>query len=98
MSDIKKQVEELVTIDFREIEVENIDGSINKMDFSKELGNAIYGQTKDIGEVEMARKMFKTGIVELTKDETKKVFDEYITKFWPGYVINTAFKKAMKIS
>lgn len=97
MSDIKAKAEELVKIDFRNIAVETIDMKVQKMDFSKELANAIYSQTKDLGEVEMARKMYNMGIVELTKDEAKKIFEEYISKFWPGYVINSAFKTAMKL-
>lgn len=47
-------------IDFRNIQVKDIKGTIIPLDVSKELGNAIYGKTADIGELELARDIYKT--------------------------------------
>ena len=40
-------------IDFRNIQVKDIEGNNSTLDISKELGNAIYGKTDDIGEIEL---------------------------------------------
>lgn len=98
MSKQETKAEELIKVNFREIEVENITGAIDKLDFSKELANGIYSQTKDLGEVELAREMYKEGTIELTKEQAKKIYEEYINKFWPNYVLNTAFKIALQIN
>jgi hypothetical protein len=49
-------------IDFRKIEVKNIEGKKSALDLSKELGNAIYQKTADLGELELARKIVKNNI------------------------------------
>lgn len=52
-------------IDFRNIQVKDIEGTIIPLDVSKELGNAIYGKTADIGELELARDIYKNGEVDV---------------------------------
>ena len=41
-------------IDFRKIEVTDIEGNKSTFDISKELGNTIYQKTADLGELELA--------------------------------------------
>ena len=52
-------------IDFRKIEVKDIEGNNNPLDISKTLGNAIYNGTADLGELELAREIYKAGEVEV---------------------------------
>ena len=52
-------------IDFRKIEVKTLDGTPQVLDMSKELGNAIYAKTMDLGELELAREIYKNGEVEI---------------------------------
>ena len=40
-------------IDFRKIEVKDIEGNNSTVDIAKELGNAIYNNTTDLGELEV---------------------------------------------
>lgn len=60
-------------VDFRKIQVENIEGKLQDLDLSKQLGNAIYNQTKDLGEVEMARSMYNEGEVDLKKEQIEAI-------------------------
>ena len=52
-------------IDFRNIQVKDIEGNNSTLDVSKELGNTIYGKTADIGELELARDIYKNGKVDV---------------------------------
>ena len=52
-------------IDLRNIQVKDIKGTNIPLDVSKELGNAIYGKTADIGELELARDIYKNGEVDV---------------------------------
>lgn len=58
---------------FKELEVENIDGSIEKVDLSKVIGNTIYGTAKTLEEAELARNIWKEGEVELSKEDVEIV-------------------------
>lgn len=53
-------------IDFRKIEVQNsIDEAPVKMDICKVLGNAIYQNTPDLGELDFASEIYHNGEVEI---------------------------------
>lgn len=54
-------------INFKPIEITGVDGSKAPYDISKELGNAIYAKTMDIGELELAREIYKNGEVEINE-------------------------------
>ena len=56
-------------IDFRKIEVKDIEGKENSLDISKMLGNAIYQKTSDLGELELAQNIYKNGEVELSPEQ-----------------------------
>lgn len=54
-------------INLKQVAVTAIDGSEQKVDFSKEIANGIYFSTKDLGVAEKARELYKNG--ECDKDE-----------------------------
>ena len=58
-------------IDFRKIQVKDIEGKENSLDISKMLGNAIYQKTSDLGELELAQNIYKNGEVELSPEQIK---------------------------
>ncbi|VFB14368.1 Uncharacterised protein [Bacteroides heparinolyticus] len=55
-------------IDFRKIKVSDIEGKETTMDISKEMGNTIYKNTPDLGELEFALDLYKKGEVEVTEE------------------------------
>ena len=59
-------------IDFRKIEVTDIEGNKSTFDISKELGNTIYQKTADLGELELAQRIYKNGEVELSTERIKE--------------------------
>ena len=56
-------------INFKKITVTDLDGNKSTVDISKELGNAIYKQTTDIGELDFAREIYHKGELELSIDQ-----------------------------
>lgn len=60
-------------IDFRKIEVKDIEGKENSLDISKMLGNAIYQKTSDLGELELAQNIYKNGEVELSPEQAEQI-------------------------
>lgn len=67
-------------IDFRKIEVIDIDGNKSTIDVSQKFANAVYQNTGDIGELEIAREMYKNGKVDLTPDQADS-FKKYAQLF-----------------
>ena len=68
-------------IDIRRIEVKDIEGNIVPFDMSKVLGNAIYQKTADLGELELARDIYRNGEVELTQEQVECIKDYVKTAF-----------------
>lgn len=60
-------------VNFKEVPVKGIDGTVTKTDLSKEVGNAIFSTTKDIGELDLARSIYHDGNVDLTKKQAQIV-------------------------
>lgn len=89
------KVEEIKSVDFTHIEIEGISGDKQALpkDYYKGLANMIYNQTKDLGEVEFARKLYKHGQIEITKKESEMV-NKYMAD--QPYIIKEAFKKLME--
>ena len=67
-------------IDFRKIEVIDIEGNKSTIDVSQKFANAIYQNTGDIGELEIAREMYNNGVVNLTLEQAKS-FKKYAELF-----------------
>ena len=81
-------------VDFRKIEIENINGEMETVDLSKTLGNALFPHGKTFEVVELARNIWKDGEVEL-KDEDVKILEEYVPQLFP-YIFKTAIMNAIK--
>ena len=64
-------------IDFRKIEVKNIEGKNSTLDISKELGNAIYKNTPDLGELDFAQELYKKGEVDVD-DNKAAIIRQYM--------------------
>lgn len=82
-----------VKCDFRRIAVENIEGKVEDIDLSKQIGNALYMQGKDIVECELGRDIWHKGEVELTDEQAAAV-----KRFAAGYpyVLRSAVERAVE--
>lgn len=58
-------------IDFRKIEVTDIEGNKSTIDVSQKFANAVYQNTGDIGELEIAREIYLNGVVDLTPEQAE---------------------------
>ncbi|WP_196213008.1 hypothetical protein [Bacteroides cellulosilyticus] len=72
-------------IDFRNIKVKDIEGNNSTLDVSKELGNAIYGKTADIGELELARDIYKNGEIDV-EATTAAIIVKYVREGFLAFV------------
>ena len=68
-------------IDFRNIQVKDIEGNNSTVDIAKMLGNAIYQRTADLGELELAQNIYKNGEVELSTDQAERIKEYVRTNF-----------------
>lgn len=60
-------------IDFRKIPVLKIDGTKEQTDLSKPVGNLIYDQTGDISEMDLAKKIYYEGEVDLSPEQLESI-------------------------
>ena len=58
-------------IDFRKIEVTDLEGNKSTFDVSKELGHTIYNNTTDLGKLEFAQEVYKHGEVEVDSEKAE---------------------------
>lgn len=56
-------------INFKRITVIDLEGNKSTVDIAKELGNAIYKQTTDIGELDFAREIYHKGEIDLSIEQ-----------------------------
>ena len=83
-------------IDFRKIEIEDINGNVSVIDLSKELGNLIYKNTPDLGELEFAQELYKNGEVEV--DEPKAgIIRKYVNQSAVLAFVKIAIDKALTL-
>ena len=68
-------------IDFRKIQVKDIEGNNSTVDIAKMLGNAIYQKTADLGELELAQSIYKNGEVELSPEQAERIKEYVKTNF-----------------
>lgn len=80
-------------INFKEIQVRDIEGNIVPFDISKVLGNAIYQKTADLGELELAQNIYKNGEVELSPEQAERIKEYVRTNFVA--VVQAAVNEAM---
>ena len=72
-------------IDFRKIEVSDIEGKKIILDVSKTLGNVIYNNTPDLGELDFAQELYKKGEVEVD-EEKAEIIRRYVEGNFFAYV------------
>lgn len=72
-------------IDFRKIKVKDIEGKESSLDISKELGNSIYRNTADLGELELARNIYKDGEVEINVEQAA-ILNKYVREGFLAFV------------
>lgn len=75
----------MTKIDFRKIEVKNIEGKKSTLDLSKELGNTIYQKTADLGELELARTIYKDGEIEIDASQAA-ILNKYVREGFLAFV------------
>lgn len=80
-------------IDFRNIQVKDIEGNNSTVDISKILGNTIYQKTADLGELELAQDIYKNGEVELSPEQAERIKEYVRTNFVA--VVQIAVNEAM---
>ena len=72
-------------VDFRKVTTTALDGTEQEWDISKELGNTIYQKTADLGELELARRIYLDGEVELTVEHVE-VVRRYVREGFKAFV------------
>ena len=80
-------------VDFRQIGVKNIEGKIETADVSKQLGNLMYMQGKNIEECELGRDIYHKGQVELNQKQ-----EDMVRRFiqpW-SYVLRSAIEETLR--
>ena len=77
---------------FTAIEVENIEGKKEPIDFSQQLGNMLYTQGQDVDICECGKRIYYGEDVELT--EPQKAFIKKILAQYP-YILRTAVEAIM---
>lgn len=82
-------------IDFRKIQVKDIEGNNSTVDIAKMLGNAIYQKTADLGELELAQTIYKNGEVELSTDQAERIKEYVRTNFVA--VVQIAVNEALSV-
>lgn len=80
-------------IDFRKIQVKDIEGNNSVLDISKALGNSIYQSTADLGELELAQNIYKNGEVELSPEQSE-IIKRYVCNGFVAFV-QVAINKAL---
>ena len=66
------KIKEITMVNFKEIKVKNIEGEVEVIDFSKQIGNFLYTQGKDVAVCEAGQKIYHGEETDLT-DEAKEL-------------------------
>lgn len=84
-------------MNLKEIEITGIDGKCQTIKFDyKGLANYIFSKTQDIGELELARELYKTGKVELDKEKAMAL-KNYIGEAFGAVVQEAIYPELNKI-
>lgn len=76
-------------VNFKKVPVKNIDGTVESVDISKNLGNSMYIQGRSLEVVTLATKIWEKGEVELNEEE-ESILREQIPQLFPVYILRTA--------
>lgn len=78
-------------INFREIKTQDIEGKEQVLDISKDLGNTIYAETRDLGELELARKIYLEGEINLSEEEVG-IIKAFMEKYYKAFIKEAFYK------
>lgn len=76
-------------VNFKKVPVKNINGTVESVDISKNLGNSMYIQGRSLEVVTLATKIWEKGEVELNEEE-ESILREQIPQLFPAYILRTA--------
>lgn len=68
-----------------------IDGSFIEKDISKEIANLLYQNVNDIGMLDIAMTLYKTGEVEMD-DQQKQIFRQIVDQHVKAFIKKAIFK------
>lgn len=82
-------------VDFRKLEIKDLEGNVVTFDASKQLANFIYMETQDLGDLILAQDIYKNGEVELEDTQINKIkgwlrtnFKAFVQKAFDDYINN----------
>lgn len=78
-------------MNLKNLQIEMIDGSFIEKDLSKEIANLVYQNTTDIGMLDVAMTLYKTGEVEMD-DNQKQIFKNIVDQNVKAFVKKAIFK------
>jgi hypothetical protein len=82
-------------IDFRKIELVDLEGNKSTIDVSKTFGNAIFQATGDLGEFNLAQDIHREGEVDISPEqaESLKKYTQLFTRVIDRMAVNEALSK-----
>lgn len=72
-------------LNFKAVPCRDIKGNLEPRDISKELGNFIYRETSDLGELDLAQRIYKGGEIEASEEEIE-IVRKYINGGYKAFV------------
>lgn len=72
-------------LNFKAVPTRDIEGNLEPRDISKELGNYIYRETSDLGELDLAQRIYKDGEVEVNDAEIE-IIKKHIDNAYKAFV------------
>lgn len=72
-------------LNFKAVPTRDIEGNLEPRDISKELGNFIYRETSDLGELDLAQRIYKDGEVKVNENEVE-IIRRYINNGYKAFV------------
>lgn len=91
-----KQEEKTKKVNFNEIEIEQVDGKVLKINLKRQFANALYSMGKDLAVVELARKIWNSDDGIQIDEEEEKIILEYVPKIYDSYVTKNAIINSIK--
>ena len=62
-------------VNFRKVPVQDIEGQITDEDMATEFGNYLYNGTADISDMDLAKKIYYDGEVELSDEQANRIIE-----------------------
>lgn len=78
-------------MNLKNLQIEMVDGSFIEKDVSKEIANLIYQNANDIGMLDLAMSLYRTGEIEMD-DNQKQIFRNIVDQNVKAFVKKAIFK------